>query len=95
MLTRCSVVDCVFRKKSSEGYCQKHLRRYKLYGDANKLIKQRDKKCLIENCNNKHHSLGYCQKHFYRFRLYGDPLKLTKSKNKTCIIENCDKKHRV
>lgn len=60
----------------AKGYCNKHYRKFKKYGDPLYVLKNmdRDPICTVEGCNNKHNSLGYCKKHYERFKQYGDPL---------------------
>lgn len=45
-------------------------------------MKKNNKKCLIENCNNKYRAKGYCNKHY---RYFKDMLNI--SNNKCSVLE--------
>ena len=51
---------------------------------------KQEKKCKVEDCNNKHYSLGYCKKHYMQFKRRGYILE---GKDKRCKVEGCNNKH--
>lgn len=74
-MRKCTIVDCN-RKYNAFGYCSMHYRRFKKYGDANKIILTPDntyKDCTFPGCNKPHHSKGYCSSHAWKIWKYGDP----------------------
>ena len=73
----CNVEGCN-RLVNAKGYCDKHYKRFKKYGDP-LIVKleinhNRDPICTIEGCNNPHEAKGYCRKHYVRFKKSGNPL---------------------
>lgn len=68
------------KPNDAHGYCQKHYRRWKKYGDPN--IIRLSKKCLIKKCKGLHHAKGYCNKHYSEQLIYPK-----------CSYENCNNEH--
>ncbi len=86
----CSVDNCDTPRRS-KGFCDRHYKRFKLYGNAltfkNISPKERPLSCSVENCNAPYFQKGFCSKHLYRYRHYGNP---TYKATKHCSIENCN-----
>jgi hypothetical protein len=75
----CLIENCE-NKYLCKGFCQKHYRKNKKYGDP--LAKKEKRFCSIENCENKYAAKGFCQKHYDNNKKYGDPLVGKNSQNK-------------
>ena len=72
----CSIEGCNDKHKA-KGYCDKHRRRQKLYGDplAGEAFKTKQAgKCEVEGCAKEQFSRHLCEKHYRRWRVHGDPL---------------------
>ena len=65
-MRKCKVGGCN-NKHKGHGYCDKHLRRFKKYGDPLKRV-QYNYGCKIEGCDGKHEAHGYCNKHYLRWK---------------------------
>lgn len=52
----------------AKGYCQKHYRKWKNYGDALHESTVKDKGCLTEGCTGLHYAKGYCYNCYMKFR---------------------------
>lgn len=89
-MKRCSMSECN-NSAIVKGYCDKHYRRFKKYGDAGIVHKHTKKKCLDEECERYAVTKGYCDKHYRRVKKSGTS-KLLKIKPK-CSIEGCTNKH--
>lgn len=74
---QCKVEGCS-DFSSRLGYCNKHYKKYKKYG--NPLTDKTKKKglCTVIDCNRIHRCNGYCELHNYRFSIYGNPLTVKK-----------------
>lgn len=89
----CKLEKCN-NKYLAQGYCNKHYKRFKLYGDPLILINDGTKGCKIEECDNKHHSKGFCRSHYSNFKNNGDPLYVKSIiPIKICLIKGCKEKH--
>lgn len=67
----CSIEECG-GKILARGWCGKHYKRWRKYGDPAKL---RDKPaCSIAGCDADFYARGHCEKHYAKMRKYGDPL---------------------
>jgi len=93
----CLVGNCE-RTDLVAGYCNKHYKRFKKYGDP--LGESESRKhleiCKISECGNKSYVKGYCEKHYSRLMRYGDPLSGGKFKIEypdICSIGECGNKH--
>jgi hypothetical protein len=75
----CLVKNCE-NKYLCKGFCQKHYRKNKKYGDP--LAKKEKQFCSIENCENKYFCKGFCRKHYNNNKNHGDPLVGKNSQNK-------------
>ena len=75
----CSVKECS-RPHKGHNYCEKHLWRFKRYGDPLYVPKKGNQKirgtCSLDDCNRPHHSKGYCELHYRRWVKHGSPLSL-------------------
>lgn len=71
----CKVEGCE-RSHEALGYCEKHYKRFKKWGDPLyvKINMVNSGVCSIDGCNNKYHGLGFCSDHYLKFKVYGDPL---------------------
>lgn len=75
MAKTCSADGCSERHKG-HGFCDKHLRRFKRYGDPLgggyfRVRKQLDQ-CVVDGCKNPARGRGLCSKHYRRVTKYGD-----------------------
>ena len=86
----CSFDNCT-NKSISLGYCDKHYRRFKKYGSADKVHTFIPKVCSIDNCNNQSRSKGLCELHYRRLIKTGttEYIKVIRS----CLIIGCERKH--
>lgn len=109
-ITMCAADECD-RKSVSKGYCDKHYRRLRKYGDPNvkklgngqkgEAAKMPDappeKLCTIEGCTRVKYSRGWCKMHYRRWQRNGDP-ESTRSErvdDKPCIVDSCEETVRV
>jgi hypothetical protein len=71
----CTIEGCL-GKHEAKGYCQKHYKKHKQYGDPLAVYKYKkySLKCSVELCNEPFYALGYCQKHYERNMRYGNPV---------------------
>lgn len=86
----CKDEECS-RSAISKGYCDKHYRRVKKYGNSKTVYKYIDKPCLDDECNNNAISKGYCDKHYRRFKKTGTSK--SSQKRQICQIDGCKNKH--
>lgn len=56
-----------------KGYCNKHYRRVRRYGDPFAYHRLKRKRCMIDGCNKLATAKKLCPKHYFLFRKYGDP----------------------
>lgn len=66
----CSVDGCE-NKHFCKGFCNKHYKKFKKYGDP--LVSKYIYVCQVEGCSDKHFAKGLCLKHYGRIRR-GHPL---------------------
>ena len=59
----------------ARGWCPKHYRRWKVYGDPNYVRLKR--LCSVEDCGRLAKARGWCRYHYDSWRGTGDPLKTT------------------
>jgi hypothetical protein len=64
----CKIENCG-GKHVGLGYCNKHYKRLKNFGDP--FWEPTERKCSVEDCNTKHFGLGYCKKHWRRLKKTG------------------------
>ena len=90
-MKKCSVEGCD-GKHYSLGFCNKHYKQYKKYGEVKE---DRPEICSVEGCEEKHHALGFCNKHYMQIRNHGRIIDddINKQKNLKCSIEGCNEKH--
>lgn len=64
---RCSVVGCTNPHKG-QGYCKKHLDRFRQYGNplVTKIVRQPGRVCSVPGCDNPHSAKGLCRIHYLR-----------------------------
>ena len=86
---KCKIDRCN-KPHRAKGFCSKHYRLFKKYGDPLAVI---IKRCSIDDCRAKHYSKGYCYEHFYKYKYYGNPHADLKPKYIKCTIEGCDNDH--
>jgi hypothetical protein len=86
----CSFKECT-NKAVCKGYCDKHYRRFKKFGDASKVITFIPKQCSATNCERQSKVKGFCDMHFRRFIKNGTT-ELIKEKV-SCSIDDCQNKH--
>lgn len=67
------VCDICDKPHKGKGYCEAHLRRYRLYGDPLGLAPPKDRRCDLEDCDEKHFGKGYCKRHYYKWFRFGNP----------------------
>ena len=86
---------CIFpecnTKALSLGYCDKHYRRFKKYGDANIKHIFIPKSCNVEGCLTQSRIKGLCDKHYRRLRKNGTTDLVVKTLS--CSIESCNNRH--
>ena len=72
---QCSIDGCDAPARG-RGWCQKHWKRWRKYGDplGKSNFKQIKRDCQIQGCERPYHANGYCDYHEYRVNKYGDPL---------------------
>ena len=72
---QCSIDGCDAPARG-RGWCQKHWKRWRKYGDplGKSNFKQIKRDCQIQGCDRPYHANGYCGYHGYRAKKYGDPL---------------------
>jgi hypothetical protein len=83
----CTVEDCE-KPISGEGYCSKHLYRFRRYGSPLALKPKRT--CSVTGCEDKHAAKGYCAMHYQRSRGHGNLHRdMRATGRKQCQVEDC------
>jgi len=90
MVKACNSNGCN-NKAVSRGYCDKHYRRFKKYGNAETKYVFIPKECSVDGCKTKSRINGFCDKHYRRFKKTGT-VDLIKYK-RVCSIEKCNNAH--
>lgn len=73
MTNICTLEDCN-TKIFGRGYCNKHYKKWRKYGDPlGSPPEKQIKYCSIIDCSTVHRAKGYCYKHYLRWQKYGDP----------------------
>lgn len=71
---RCTIDGCE-KPHVARGWCNKHLHRWKKYGDPNYLLPlAKDQPCNVKDCERPQAARGYCRRHWGRWKIHGDPL---------------------
>lgn len=87
---KCSAKLCS-NESVSKGFCDKHYRRFKKYGNEEYVTIHQKKQCSAESCNRNSVSKGFCDKHYRRYLKHGDPnyeiVRITE-----CMFEDCNEK---
>ena len=88
----CSVDDCDNRAVS-RGFCDKHYRRWRKYGDPEKGARSQIKPCSVEGCTNPGVARTLCHGHYLALLRRGEwPTRLLSDrKPKECAVEGCDR----
>jgi len=89
----CSVENCR-DTLYAKGFCLKHYRKFKKYGDplAGRVYNKNKRYCLVADCKNDGDFGGYCFSHYSKIRKYGDPLVgVMYEKGGICCISGCGK----
>lgn len=79
------------KKSVSLGYCDKHYRRFKKYGNSERVYIFIAQKCSVEKCDKRSRSKGLCELHYRRFIKTGST-DLVKEKRQ-CSVSECTRKH--
>lgn len=91
MPKKCKLENCDRTDIGGYGYCNKHYKRFKKYGDAeHKRILKRDMKCLT--CDKKvgeHGANGYCSACRSR-KMRAEGLLINKKSTEKCSVNECD-----
>lgn len=78
VLKKCNIENCGNQHKA-RGYCSKHYKKWKKYGDAEKIVKPRKqatkKFCSVEDCTSDHYAGGFCRLHSRRHKNSGKTTK--------------------
>lgn len=88
----CSIEGCT-KKYQGLGYCYKHYRALKLYGDplASRRIYSYDgRSCRVDACDRPAWSRDLCRPHYDRMRTRGT---LEPALRKSCSYPGCERKH--
>jgi site-specific DNA recombinase len=84
----CSVTPCP-EPHDANGYCTRHLQRFRAHGNAGIAGRQRAAPyrgalCAVESCNGRATSLGRCNQHYREWRR-NDPIR------PRCSVSDCDR----
>lgn len=74
-MKKCKVNNCDGKHKA-KGYCDKHYRQYRKYGERLAPVKE-VKVCSVNGCNNEVCAKGYCSKHYQQYKRCGHILNRT------------------
>lgn len=87
----CSVEDCP-KGAICKGFCDKHYRRNKLYGDP-LAVSRPPRECSVEGCDTRARCKGMCSMHYQRNKRLGSPGQPGRITNenagKPCSFEGC------
>lgn len=95
----CAADGCGQSHRLRRGYCDKHYRAFRLYGDP--LLTWADVKppkvCSIDGCTKKRWARGWCSLHWQRWKKHGDPNHQPVGKvwGDVCRHPECDRPTRV
>jgi hypothetical protein len=64
----CQIANCDLQHNSN-GYCRKHIRRLRKYGDPLKTMKNMDHSPTCSKCSNKYYGNGLCRYHYSLSRI--------------------------
>lgn len=82
----CGAVHC------AKGYCSKHYRRQRQYGNPVEPSHRRVRQsCQIADCTEPTHGIGMCGRHWRRWYRYGDPLWVPPVAPTECAVDGCVK----
>jgi len=96
-MTMCTIDGCK-NKMVARGFCSKHWRRWRMYGDANVIVKEfLPETCEVPGCHRKPHTrwngVAVCNMHWQRLYSYGDTIIREKvfKQWSVCSVQGCDK----
>lgn len=90
----CSVDGCGMPHYGN-GFCGKHNRRFKLYGDPlGTAPKKEHPECSIPGCHRPNNSHGLCSMHDHRMRRYGDPLGVPPNGKRNGLAKRFPQEHK-
>lgn len=72
MINTCTIDDCS-DNAFGHGYCNKHYKKWRKYGDPLGQHQNPVRKCSLDDCQRKHIAKGYCSKHYSNFKRTGNP----------------------
>lgn len=97
-ITMCGVEECD-RKSVSKGYCDKHYRRLRKYGDPRMLTRGGEysgpevpveRQCAVDLCRKPKERRDWCRRHHRLWQLNGDPLvDSSRDDEKLCGVDGC------
>jgi hypothetical protein len=73
-ITECSVDGCHIGRRSAQGYCLKHYKRWKNHGTTDNLAPKplTSRTCLVTTCSSSaRHYPAFCDKHYRRQKTFG------------------------
>lgn len=76
ILTECAVVGCAGftgGPGTAKGYCERHYRKFRLYGDPHVSAMPPRTTCSQEGCDSLCIGRGLCELHYHRLKRHGDP----------------------
>jgi hypothetical protein len=72
IIKQCKVDNCS-STNFGHGYCNKHYKKWRKYGDPLGKHETTKRQCSLDDCDNKYRSNGYCSLHYDRWKRHGDP----------------------
>lgn len=88
----CEIEGCTGKHKG-RGYCEKHLIRFRKYGNPLADHSKIRKECSIDGCEKPSVSREWCQMHYVRWKNHGDPNLVMERTRPTCSVEGCESPH--